>query len=46
MSTSMPKGGFPEDEVVLRGKRVQGRAAPMASSPAAELFPNKVKQKP
>jgi hypothetical protein len=28
-----------EDEIGLRGKRVQGRVALIASSPAAELFP-------
>jgi len=39
MSTSMPKGGFPEDEIGLGGKRVQGHVALMVSSPAAELFP-------
>jgi len=39
MSTSMPKGGFPEDEIGLRGKRVQGCVALMASSLAVELFP-------
>jgi len=39
MSTSMPKGGFPEDEIGLRGKRAQGRVALMASSPAGKLFP-------
>jgi hypothetical protein len=39
MSTLMPKGGFPEDGIGLRGKRVQGRVSLMAASPAAELFP-------